>query len=97
MLIIGAGKTAELLAQAISSDVGMGYKIVGLLEDNKVQHGILDRYPVLGGFADAEKVIAQTGVKRVFIAAPGLPNSAFSGKHRCSSELCWYTDGRFGN
>lgn len=76
MLIVGAGKTAELLAQAINSDVGMGYKIVGVLEDNKVQHGILDRYPVLGGFADAEKVIAQTGVKRVFIAAPGLRDEA---------------------
>ena len=72
VLIIGAGKTAELLAQAIKSDVGMGYKIVGLLEDNKVQHGILDNFPVLGGFADAEKVIKDTGVKRVFIAAPGL-------------------------
>ena len=72
VLIIGAGKTAELLAQAIKSDVGMGYKIVGLLEDNEVKHGILDKFPVLGGFADAEKVIGKTGVKRVFIAAPGL-------------------------
>ena len=72
VLIIGAGKTAELLAQAIKSDVGMGYKIVGLLEDNKVKQGILDNFPVLGGFADAEQVIKDTGVKRVFIAAPGL-------------------------
>ena len=76
VLIIGAGKTAELLAQAIKSDVGMGYKIVGLLEDNKVKHGILDNFRVLGTFADAEKVIKQTGVKRVFIAAPGLKDEA---------------------
>lgn len=76
VLIIGAGKTAELLAQAIKSDVGMGYKIVGLLEDNKVKHGILDNFPVLGTFADAEKVIRETGVKRVFIAAPGLKDEA---------------------
>lgn len=72
VLIIGAGKTAELLAQAIKSDVGMGYKIVGLLEDNKVQPGVLEQYPVLGTFAEAEEVIQRTGVKRVFIAAPGL-------------------------
>ena len=72
VLIIGAGKTAELLAQAIKSDVGMGYKIVGLLEDNKVQRGILEQYPVLGTFTEAEVVIQRTGVKRVFIAAPGL-------------------------
>ena len=72
VLIIGAGKTAELLAQSIKNDVGMGYRIVGLLEDNKVQPGILEQFPVLGKFAEAETVIQKTGVKRVFIAAPGL-------------------------
>ncbi|WP_299448220.1 undecaprenyl-phosphate galactose phosphotransferase WbaP [uncultured Phascolarctobacterium sp.] len=72
VVIIGAGKTAELLAKAIGEDAGLGYKIIGLLEDNKVQPGILEKYPVLGTFADAEKVIQKTGVKQVFIAAPGM-------------------------
>ena len=71
-IIVGAGKTAELLVKSLRNDPGMGYKIVGLLEDNKVQEGILEQYPVLGGFADAERIIAETGVRRVFIAAPGL-------------------------
>ena len=72
VIIVGAGKTAELLVKSLRNDPGMGYKIVGLLEDNKVQDGILEQYPVLGGFADAERIIAETGVSRVFIAAPGL-------------------------
>ena len=72
VIIVGAGKTAELLVKSLNNDPGMGYKIVGLLEDNKVQDGILEQYPVLGGFADAERIIAETGVRRVFIAAPGL-------------------------
>lgn len=72
VIIVGAGKTAELLVKSLCNDPGMGYKIVGLLEDNKVQEGILEQYPVLGGFADAERIIAETGVRRVFIAAPGL-------------------------
>ncbi|MDO4920364.1 MAG: undecaprenyl-phosphate galactose phosphotransferase WbaP [Phascolarctobacterium sp.] len=72
IVIIGAGKTAELLVKGIVGDAGLGYKIVGLLEDNRVQPGILEKYPVLGRFADAERVIKETGVKRVFIAAPGL-------------------------
>ena len=72
VIIVGAGKTAELLVKSLRNDPGMGYKIVGLLEDNKVQEGILEQYPVLGGFADAERIIAETGVSRVFIAAPGL-------------------------
>lgn len=72
VIIVGAGKTAELLVKSLRNDPGMGYKIVGLLEDNKVQEGILEQYPVLGGFTDAERIIAETGVRRVFIAAPGL-------------------------
>ena len=72
VLIIGAGKTAELLVKTLRNDPGMGYKIVGLLEDNQVQKGILEDYPVLGGFKDAERIIQETGVKRVFVAAPGL-------------------------
>ena len=72
VIIIGAGKTAELLVKSLRNDPGMGYKIIGLLEDNKVQQGILEQYPVLGGFQDAERIILETGVKRVFVAAPGL-------------------------
>ena len=60
------------MVKAISEDAGLGYKIIGLLEDNKVQPGILEKYPVLGTFADAEKIIQKTGVKQVFIAVPGM-------------------------
>ena len=72
VLIIGAGKTAELLVKGIINDAGMGYKIIGLLEDNCVRNGILKRFPVLGKFSDVEAVILKTGVQHVFIAAPGL-------------------------
>lgn len=76
VLIIGAGKTAELLVKTLRNDPGMGYKVIGLLEDNQVQKGILEDYPVLGGFKDAERIIQETGVKRVFVAAPGLQDQA---------------------
>ena len=72
VLIIGAGKTAELLVQGIKNDAGMGYKIIGLLEDNNVEQGILENYPVLGKFSDAEQVIVKYNINHVFIAAPGL-------------------------
>lgn len=72
VLIIGAGKTAELLVQGIINDAGMGYKVIGLLEDNCVKAGILKRFTVLGKFADAESVIEKTGVQHIFIAAPGM-------------------------
>ena len=72
VIIIGAGKTAEVLVKGIIGDAGMGYIIVGLLEDNYVEEGILQQFPLLGGFADAESVIQETGVQHIFIAAPGL-------------------------
>ena len=72
VLIIGAGKTAELLVQGIINDAGMGYKVIGLLEDNCVKAGILKRFTVLGKFAEAEAVIEKTGVQHIFIAAPGM-------------------------
>lgn len=72
VLIIGAGKTAELLVKGISSDAGMGYNVIGLLEDHCVKDGILKKFPVLGKFADIENVIKETKVQHVFIAAPGL-------------------------
>ena len=73
VLIIGAGKTAALLARAMTRDIGMAYRIVGLLEDKKPEPGILEDFPVLGTFAEAEKVIEETGVRHAFIAAPGMP------------------------
>lgn len=72
VLIIGAGKTAELLVNGIIGDAGMGYRIIGLLEDNNVEESILKKFPVLGGFADVENVVRQTGVQNILIAAPGL-------------------------
>ncbi len=72
ILIIGAGKTAEIFVQGIMKDVGLGYKIVGFLEDINFDSALLEKYPLLGGFKDAEEVIKSTEVQQVFIAAPGL-------------------------
>ncbi|BBB91617.1 MAG TPA: undecaprenyl-phosphate galactose phosphotransferase WbaP [Methylomusa anaerophila] len=73
VVLVGAGKTAELLMQAFCRDSGLGYKVVGLIEDNRENigpafHGI----PVIGSFADAEEAVKQVPVKNVLIAAPGL-------------------------
>ena len=72
VIIIGAGKTAEILVRGISKDAGLGYQILGFLEDDAVDNEILKNYPLLGGFKDAECIIKKTGVKNIFIAAPGM-------------------------
>ena len=71
VVLIGAGKTAELLIKAFESDNGMGYKIAGLVEDKK-EFGLRKSYPVIGTFDQAEEAVISTGVKDVLIAAPGL-------------------------
>ncbi len=73
VLIIGAGKTAALLVRTLTEDVGMVCRIVGFLEDGTPEESIAGRYPILGGFDDAERVIRDTKVAHVIVAAPGLP------------------------
>lgn len=71
VIVIGAGKTAEILAGAFE-DPYLGYKLVGFLEDNKEERSITKRYPWLGNFSDSIEVVKEYGVKEVIIAAPGL-------------------------
>ena len=72
ILLIGAGLTAELLLKYIKNDVGLDYRFIGFLEDNRPNPNVAAQLPCLGKFADAVEVIKKTGVQRVLVAAPGL-------------------------
>ncbi|CUH94495.1 putative membrane protein [Propionispora sp. 2/2-37] len=72
VVVIGAGKTAEILATSFASEPYLGYKIVGLIEDNYMDRPLIQEYPHIGVFANAENVILKSGVQDVIIAAPGL-------------------------
>ncbi|MDO7786846.1 undecaprenyl-phosphate galactose phosphotransferase WbaP [Desulforamulus aquiferis] len=76
VIIMGAGKTAELIIKGFNREYTMGYRPIGLLEDDPekicgINNG-KELIPVLGRFADLEEVIKKTGVKDVVIAAPGM-------------------------
>jgi Undecaprenyl-phosphate galactose phosphotransferase WbaP len=77
IILIGAGKTAELLVRSFTVDAGLGYKIVGIIEDNPQESPIKGQYPILGTFDNAEKIVKRTGVQNVVIAAPGLEKDKF--------------------
>lgn len=72
VVIVGAGKTAELLAKTFIDDPGMGYKIVGVIEDNFKERPLVHQYPHIGTFATIEQSLATSGVQDVIIATPGL-------------------------
>lgn len=72
VVIVGAGKTAELLARTFVSEPGMGYKIVGVIEDHFDACPLAHQYPNIGTFAILEQAISKSGVQDVIIATPGL-------------------------
>lgn len=72
VLLMGAGLTAEVLLKHIRSDVGLNYRFIGYLEDNTPNAEVAAQLPHLGKFADAVRVIRQTGVRKVLVMAPGL-------------------------
>ena len=78
VIIIGAGKTAELLANRFANEPGLGYVIKGLVEDNPSQRNITKQYPVIGSFAQVERAVLDSHVKDVIIAVPGLKREALT-------------------
>lgn len=72
VLLMGAGKTAELLLPSLQHDSGLGYEFIGFLDDGAPSERISAIIPYLGKFSDAEKVIQDTGVKKVMVIAPGM-------------------------
>lgn len=72
VLLVGAGKTAELVNKSLQRMPVSYYKIIGYVDDNPKSASIAKEYPCLGTFDDVENVIKDTGVQTVLICAPGL-------------------------
>ena len=72
VLLMGAGKTAEIVLDHISKDTGLSYRFIGYLEDNEPNPKVAAMLPHLGSFADAAMVIRKTGVQKVMVIAPGI-------------------------
>jgi len=78
VLILGAGKTGELVAQALARDRYLGYQVYGFLDDDPAKKNVKvngNHFPVLGGFKDWEEVMAHSKVRDLIVAAPGMPST----------------------
>lgn len=73
VIIIGAGKTAELVLQSFERHPIMRYEIVGFIDDNPVCKNLTKKYTLLGGFDDIDDIVEQTKIQNVIVCAPGLP------------------------
>ena len=72
VLLVGAGKTAELVKKSLDRMPISYYKIIGFVDDNPKSESLAITLPCLGRFLDVERVIQETGVQNVLVCAPGL-------------------------
>ena len=72
IIIVGAGKTAELLVQAFQETPALGYQVEGIIEDYHASRPLTSRIPLLGGFSDIEQIMSWRQVDDVLLATPGL-------------------------
>jgi len=75
VILIGAGRTAELVLQFFEGDLGYRYRIVGLLDDDPISEELPQKFLLLGKVSDAEAIIRDSGVKTVIITAPGMDSA----------------------
>ncbi len=71
LLIIGAARLGQQIAAKIETRPGLGYKVVGFLDDDPAKQGQqIDGVKVLGKTDDMLKILAGNGVDEVIIALP---------------------------
>ncbi|MDO4179033.1 MAG: undecaprenyl-phosphate galactose phosphotransferase WbaP [Phascolarctobacterium sp.] len=77
VLLVGSGQKATAVAKGILNDAGMGYKIIGIVAEEKPESDVLKKFPFLGYLDNIDHVIKETEVKNVMFAIEGLPKGKF--------------------
>jgi undecaprenyl-phosphate galactose phosphotransferase len=78
VILIGAGRTAELVAKSFSRDMGFGYRIVGIIGDYASKE-LAESYRILGRFDRADRIVRASKVQDVIITAPGIGSEKITG------------------
>ena len=68
ILIVGAGKSAKVLAEEINDNPYVGLRVVGFLDDYKTEG--INGYKVLGKIEDLERVVQKKFIDEVYISIP---------------------------
>ncbi|MCK5579842.1 MAG: sugar transferase [Candidatus Omnitrophica bacterium] len=67
VLVIGAGKVGEVLAQEIEKHPGFGMKVIGFLDDFKPYNERCAGHPILGKLSDLPKIVREEFINKIFI------------------------------
>ena len=71
VIVVGAGKTAELILKFWAQDLGYRYNILGFVDDAPISSEIPKQFPILGNFKSLKKILINYKSPHVIIAAPG--------------------------
>ncbi len=78
VLILGAGKTGELILTALKRDINLGLNVVGFLDDDPEKIGNkIGGIKIHAGVDKAEKYIGRCGIEDIVIAMPGCEKKKF--------------------
>jgi Undecaprenyl-phosphate glucose phosphotransferase len=69
LLIVGTGEVGRIILQKIRQSPGLGYRVVGFVEDNNPPASVLG-VPVLGATPDLHRLIGEHAIDEVIIATP---------------------------
>ena len=72
VVVMGAGKTGELLVRVLCRFPDLGLRPVAVFDDNPDKHGDLHGVPVLGGIDDAAEFADRHGIRHLLVAMPGI-------------------------
>ncbi len=72
VILIGAGKTAELVLRSFDRDLGYRYRVIGILDDSPISEDLPQKFLLMGTLKNATEIIHDSSVKTVIITAPGM-------------------------
>lgn len=72
LFIIGTGEIGRMVLQKIRQSPGLGYKVVGFVDDQAEVRNVLG-LPLLGGTDDIARLVEEHNVDEVIIAMPEAP------------------------
>ena len=77
VVIVGVGETGESIAREMSANPGMGFYVVGFIDDDAKRMGqTIRNMPVLGTISDLAQVASEHRVDEAIIALPALSGAA---------------------
>jgi exopolysaccharide biosynthesis polyprenyl glycosylphosphotransferase len=72
LLLVGAGEVGRSIMQSLVAQPGLGYEVVGFVDDDPEKLQDIGRFKALGGTSDIPHLVSERAVDEVIITLPWL-------------------------